>query len=1213
MDKKHKAQKSMAGTTTKNARPGVKNTHEKSHVPQKSNANIDKKSHAQTAKVNHKQTEQVKKTNTTKMEEAEKPVEKQPIQVEKPPVKVEKPPPKVEKPPVKVEKPPPKVEKPPAKVEKTPTVTKTPSSSTASSSNPTVQSVLDSKKANDEKRDLNKKFELLKKENIDLRKKVQDYDTINNELMNEIQESQKSSEHFIKERNDMEIICKKAQQELKLITQRNDELSKKVEELQDDIEIYKEESETKELEKQVLQKEYNDYKAKVELEIKNAKLNQGKNQQTEEKKQEGDNPPQTQPTAEDNAAVEAKINELEDIINDLSNQLNTTTEERDYAITYYKGEIEKLNNQINELTNKASVIPEKDVLIRQLTEKLKEDEGLIEALKNQIALLSPANEMYEELIIEKEELESKLEEIRNENVQLKDAAKDNADMVNELEEMLQLTEQSMKDSKNEALVMKNKCEELELKVKEYEDNQTMLLDKIEDLKNKNKMLKEDHSMLQGSSQNMNNIWIEYLTSKNIIQNLKRQTITLDIYMIDNEKFLLRNKIVKNMIPKKLLETGNIAIFDKFLNINSYRKKAFKLIMNQLNNEILTDDLGVNPNKVEDDKMGKVEGEEKKKVICFYESTINILLDFYSYLLKIEIYLCELSSEQFLKINNENSFNDVYHSIIGGSSIFNTIINLVKTNNFGIQYKPNVDGLKNINTQIKTEIEALENIEENNLYLYLITILNYFINISCGFKKERIDIIVEDLDIDEKLKNVADSFFDSNKNFNNIITQLEEKIFDNLSYSLGNNMLDIENISFQDLTKKNTELETGLSEKKDFVEKYTILIEVFNKVYLVMKEALEKFEPSKIEEPKKTYEDDRVVLPVPEWNNITDVLYSDLDNITKVTEELDKSRNTIEDEKKKYMELQIKYETLEKMKNENDSKLGELLVKLGKFTQLESTNEENSKKIEKYQKAVVGLQNTVNNFEEKEKEYKARIEILEKKEKEKRHMKKTIGVDLEKLKLSNGVGEDGESINGGELLKTVFLLQKERKNYKNKFMKEKLNKLMEDKDSYVNKYIQKDYKLSKKENEKDKTMYQNIQNKVININKGYDKIRKKLCLPKVFDLSKQDYDYEQEKKKQEDEIESTRIQYMNDVDGIFFNMFGEKTNSKTIKEMVNSDVNKNLETFADKKFLVGKIQFNETKIGDNKNMIEMFSSKNTLGVPIIINEDGFKTINQNFIE
>ena len=58
-----------------------------------------------------------------------------------------------------------------------------------------------------------------------------------------------------------------------------------------------------------------------------------------------------------------------------------------------------------------------------------------------------------------------------------------------------------------------------------------------------------------------------------------------------------------------------------------------------------------------------------------------------------------------------------------------------------------------------------------------------------------------------------------------------------------------------------------------------------------------------------------------------------------------------------------------MKNENDTKLGELLVKLGKFTQLESANEENTKKIEKYQKAVTGLQTAVNNYEEKEKEYK----------------------------------------------------------------------------------------------------------------------------------------------------------------------------------------------------------------------------------------------------
>ena len=82
------------------------------------------------------------------------------------------------------------------------------------------------------------------------------------------------------------------------------------------------------------------------------------------------------------------------------------------------------------------------------------------------------------------------------------------------------------------------------------------------------------------------------------------------------------------------------------------------------------------------------------------------------------------------------------------------------------------------------------------------------------------------------------------------------------------------------------------------------------------------------------------------------------------------------------------------------------------------------------------------------------------------MKKQTGIDLERLKLSNDTGgEEGENINGAGLLNTVFILQRERKNYKNKFMKEKLSKLMEDKDSYVNKYIKKDLKISKGENEK----------------------------------------------------------------------------------------------------------------------------------------------------
>ena len=84
-------------------------------------------------------------------------------------------------------------------------------------------------------------------------------DNTNGDLLNEMEKNQESSVKFIKERNEMEVICKKAQQELKLISQRYDELTKKMEELQDDIEIYKEESETKELEMQVLQKQFDEY------------------------------------------------------------------------------------------------------------------------------------------------------------------------------------------------------------------------------------------------------------------------------------------------------------------------------------------------------------------------------------------------------------------------------------------------------------------------------------------------------------------------------------------------------------------------------------------------------------------------------------------------------------------------------------------------------------------------------------------------------------------------------------------------------------------------------------------------------------------------------------------------------------------------------------------------------------------------------------------
>ena len=1167
MDKKHRPQKSLANvSSTKNTKSGNKKTQEKSHIPQKSIANIDKKISISEFKTTQKATVPAKRSNTTQLEV---------------------------------------VEKPPPKIEKPSNITKKPSSSKVEESNPTEKKVLVSKREKEEIRILNEKIIKLREENISLKKEFNSIEDFNKNLKVESEEFKKLKNNVKKEKDDMEVIAKKAQQELKLISQRNSELSKKVEELQDNIEIFKEESEIKDIEAQILLKEFDEYKGKKEAEIKKAYLDSGKDQLQIEK----ENAPKKQENTE-KKSNSAKINELEGIIDDLSNQLIITTEDRNYAITYYEKEIEERNKILDELKNRTSVIPQKEDLISQLTEKLKQDENILETLQTQLAILSPMTEMSYELSNRKEVLERTIDDMGKENVQLKGTVPDDED-IEDLDEAFQISEQVMINSINETAEIKKKYKEMEKKVKDYEENQTMLLDKIEDLKSENKMLKEDTSLLQESSQNIKSIWVDYLTNKNIIQNIRRNEISSDIYLIDNEHYLLRNKIIKNMIPKQYLDTANMSNFDKILDIISYKKKTYKLIMNILNNEILTEDLGVNPNKVEDDKIGKVEGEEKKKVIYFYETTINSLFEFYSYLLKIEIHFCKLTSEQFLKISNQNYFNNFYNIIIKGASIINDIINLVKSNNFGIQNKSNVNELKNINDQLKKEINTFGKMEENSLYAYLINIFSYFINISCGFKKERIDIIVRDLDNDDKLKIVADSFFDVNKSFNDIIVKLDKNIFENFNFSQGNNIFDIKNNCFQDLLKRNINIETELSEQKNFYEKYKLLIEVFNKVYIIMKETLEKLESSKIEESKEVYDNDREVLPIYEWNKITDELYCDLEKKAKVTEELKQSRKSIEDEKNKFMELQRKYENLEKMKNENDSKLGELLVKLGKFSQLESTNEENASKIQKYQKTVEELQSAVNFCEEKQKKYKEKLEVLERREMGSKHMKKTIGVDLEKLKIYNGTGENAENIDGKKLFNTIFLLQKERKNLKNNLMKEKLANLIEDKDSYMNKYIQKDNKLSKKENEKEKILYQNIKDKVINLNKGYDKIRKKLCLPKVYDLSSKDYDYKKTKKQQEDEIENTRAQYMDDADSILFRILGEKTDSKFLKEIVNSNMNKRLETFADKKISVGNIQFNDVKVGEDKKMNEIFSSKNTLEIPVVINEVDYRQINNQF--
>ena len=117
-------------------------------------------------------------------------------------------------------------------------------------------------------------------------------------------------------------------------------------------------------------------------------------------------------------------------------------------------------------------------------------------------------------------------------------------------------------------------------------------------------------------------------------------------------------------------------------------------------------------------------------------------------------------------------------------------------------------------------------------------------------------------------------------------------------------------------------------------------------------------------------------------------------------------------------------------------------------------------------------------------------------------------------------------------------------------------------------------MKMKKKKKKKCIKNNIYEKIIKLNRGYNWIRKKLYLPKVLVLSKQDYDYEKEKW-EEEEIERACIQYMDDEQyehNIFYCLLVENSNNKTIKEIItNSTINKTLSLYGDKKNLYWNIK------------------------------------------
>ena len=178
------------------------------------------------------------------------------------------------------------------------------------------------KKLNEEKKDLMHQVSILKRENADLKTKLEESEKVNNELINTIDESQKSSEQFIKDKKEMENIVDKYQKEINDLKEKNEELNKKIKGLEEDIEINKEENQTKDLENELLKKKYEDLSNELEDLKKNPQIENPINNNSNN----NNNNNNIEKTNNQNSEFSTEeISHMEEIIAELSNQLKQTS------------------------------------------------------------------------------------------------------------------------------------------------------------------------------------------------------------------------------------------------------------------------------------------------------------------------------------------------------------------------------------------------------------------------------------------------------------------------------------------------------------------------------------------------------------------------------------------------------------------------------------------------------------------------------------------------------------------------------------------------------------------------------------------------------------------------------------------------------------------------------------------------------------------------
>ncbi len=682
--------------------------------------------------------------------------------------------------------------------------------------------------------------------------------------------------------------------------------------------------------------------------------------------------------------------------------------------------------------------------------------------------------------------------------------------------------------------------------------------------------------------------------------------------LEVKKYGFRNDIIQCLVPEKLFEQGHLFVFDKILSMIYLRKKVLQLIFSLYENELVIEEEFVKPPE-EADPIDEIDAESQTKKIKFYYEVIYEYSEFYCILLFIEMYLSKLTAQEFLNVTSQKYFASIQFNVRNCYQVIDALISLLKDDSLTENYLNTLAEMKTSNNELKTLLSKCANIGKNKDYLYDIINLRwpYDATSSYKFALSRIDVRLKKEEAKANLMVNVNNLLTGYKNVKKFLMTIDSEFFFNIPYEVDNNIFDTKCSFFTTLKDANDKI---MKNEVQF-EEYSTLFDYSNQLIIVSNSSIEKYLKNNEENllrnvAKKRKLENEDYLPVNAWLEITSELKNQLNSTVQIQEDLATAQDALKKEKISNAELNSKLAETIRGKDELGQKLGKAEGELGKVSRLTRELNEAIARNKKFEDTINNLRLENDKYSHNEKELKDKIEKL-KKDSGNKGVAKKSRVALIRKSLAENIGAASNSNkaqgvfgDSASLLNTLNSLQRERKFLKSKLIKEKLKEMMGDHNSYMNKYISNDLKISKDFSERD--MYNNIKNNVIDLNQDFTQIRKKMAFPKVYDISKKGYSYEEEKEKEINLLKQIKVSYYQNADKVIMEMFGDKTKGRTFKDVIDDDINQTLEYFGENKIKVGKIKVinqEETKNQENE--------KRTV-VPLLLTESSLSFLNSSFL-